>query len=638
MNKTMTPIENDVWKYLLAGHWNFTGKLEQITNREVMWINDGCFHSVDLGGLDRLIERDGLRGERLWEQFTYGECPDYRKAELEQAAHNGGLEHFHPDEKTWLNTARPTADAIKLVGYLCYRIKEQAGEEGPVCKTCHDQGAVGTHATNTDPCPDCTPDHQATFRATCERNCYKLTDGDELFAVKLMTDEEMVQANESANISTGGVQGWELVYSYEQFERFASAVHEAYCESYQEREGKPYWTGGDYTRLDERAKEIDRRTVLAVLSSQWLADHPEDPYAYWNPGDRKPAVMPKGCEHQEYDGDWRVKHTAEVMFWESCRYRWPIAENDNSVLFPPEEEPQCDHPNTQLFKDGVLTCLDCNKAVAKEEPQAERVKKFSKAPWTTEQVEILERRQENDTTHPYTCVCGHSLLPSKKGWYCEECPHTQNWCFASEFEEPKYAYWNPGDRKPAVMPVGCARQEQAELFPEEEPQAEREECTFDILREINNRRAIEWVGEVPDLDQLLFCATELGGEVGEAQNEVKKLFRELQGWKGGKPLGEATLSIALELADVIICADRLAACLDIDLWHVIKTKFNKTSDKHGLKTKFQLQRRVEQLESKREETDLCPFDQQEHNWTPVDRVVGDAKEKRCVKCQEYREI
>lgn len=49
------------------------------------------------------------------------------------------------------------------------------------------------------------------------------------------------------------------------------------------------------------------------------------------------------------------------------------------------------------------------------------------APWTEEEVENLERRQEA-WLHPYTCTCGYSLIPTTKGWECEECCHKQDWC------------------------------------------------------------------------------------------------------------------------------------------------------------------------------------------------------------------
>ena len=58
------------------------------------------------------------------------------------------------------------------------------------------------------------------------------------------------------------------------------------------------------------------------------------------------------------------------------------------------------------------------------------------APWTDEQVEALQKWQEDDTKHPYTCVCGESLAPYNSGWKCEYCGHTQNWCwnFSTEYD------------------------------------------------------------------------------------------------------------------------------------------------------------------------------------------------------------
>lgn len=45
----------------------------------------------------------------------------------------------------------------------------------------------------------------------------------------------------------------------------AEAVHKAYCENYKRRKGEDYWTGSDYSKLNEETKEIDRDTVRAVL-------------------------------------------------------------------------------------------------------------------------------------------------------------------------------------------------------------------------------------------------------------------------------------------------------------------------------------------------------------------------------------
>ena len=49
------------------------------------------------------------------------------------------------------------------------------------------------------------------------------------------------------------------------------------------------------------------------------------------------------------------------------------------------------------------------------------------APWSEEQIDALEKWQMDDTKHPYTCICGESLMPYKDGWICDECGHKQNW-------------------------------------------------------------------------------------------------------------------------------------------------------------------------------------------------------------------
>jgi NTP pyrophosphatase (non-canonical NTP hydrolase) len=84
----------------------------------------------------------------------------------------------------------------------------------------------------------------------------------------------------------------------------------------------------------------------------------------------------------------------------------------------------------------------------------------------------------------------------------------------------------------------------------------------------------------------LFQAVELGGEAGEALNEVKKLVREQRGWRGSRTTVE---KLADELGDVIICADMLAATYGIDLREAVARKFNATSDKVGLPHKLTLE-------------------------------------------------
>ncbi len=99
---------------------------------------------------------------------------------------------------------------------------------------------------------------------------------------------------------------------------------------------------------------------------------------------------------------------------------------------------------------------------------------------------------------------------------------------------------------------------------------------FDAFRRINAERQAMWC-DGKEVNPLFF-ATELGGEVGEALNEVKKLEREKLGWKGSRTTVE---NLADELADVVICAQNLAICYGIDLQESIIRKFNATSVKVG---------------------------------------------------------
>jgi NTP pyrophosphatase (non-canonical NTP hydrolase) len=77
----------------------------------------------------------------------------------------------------------------------------------------------------------------------------------------------------------------------------------------------------------------------------------------------------------------------------------------------------------------------------------------------------------------------------------------------------------------------------------------------------------------------IFHAVELGGEVGEVLNVVKKLHREEMGWRGSRASKE---QLAEEIGDVLICLDKLAAHYGIDLAEATARKFNATSEKVGL--------------------------------------------------------
>jgi NTP pyrophosphatase (non-canonical NTP hydrolase) len=105
--------------------------------------------------------------------------------------------------------------------------------------------------------------------------------------------------------------------------------------------------------------------------------------------------------------------------------------------------------------------------------------------------------------------------------------------------------------------------------------------SFEALQIACSARNFEWHGlHQPDL---LFRATELGGEVGEALNVVKKLARERMGAPGSRATVE---DLADELADAVICVVNLAVCERIDLGAALVRKFNATSEKMGLETKL----------------------------------------------------
>jgi NTP pyrophosphatase (non-canonical NTP hydrolase) len=99
------------------------------------------------------------------------------------------------------------------------------------------------------------------------------------------------------------------------------------------------------------------------------------------------------------------------------------------------------------------------------------------------------------------------------------------------------------------------------------------------LRRVNTERYHAWVlGDGQDAG-ILFDAAELGGEVGELLNVVKKLVRKEHGWRGSRA---DPADFANECADVLICLDKLARRRGVDLEAATITKFNATSEKVGL--------------------------------------------------------
>ena len=101
------------------------------------------------------------------------------------------------------------------------------------------------------------------------------------------------------------------------------------------------------------------------------------------------------------------------------------------------------------------------------------------------------------------------------------------------------------------------------------------------LSGMNILRQTEW----DDKSQisLSYRGNELAGEVGEACNIIKKLDRERMGIRGSRATKE---QLAEELADIIICVDLISTYVGINLPEAIKMKFDATSAKNNLKTRF----------------------------------------------------
>ena len=121
---------------------------------------------------------------------------------------------------------------------------------------------------------------------------------------------------------------------------------------------------------------------------------------------------------------------------------------------------------------------------------------------------------------------------------------------------------------------------------------------YPTLRRANKARQIEWDKEAQITPA--YRGNELAGEMGEAleraldlivlaaaagklANTIKKLERERLGIGGSRSTVE---QLAEELADIVICTDLVAMSYDIDLEQATRDKFNATSEKVGLKTRF----------------------------------------------------
>lgn len=105
------------------------------------------------------------------------------------------------------------------------------------------------------------------------------------------------------------------------------------------------------------------------------------------------------------------------------------------------------------------------------------------------------------------------------------------------------------------------------------------------LRIANETRQAEWPGG--EHVDLAFRGLELWGESGELGNKLKKLVRIQRGIKGTtEGLPDLMSDICDEIGDVLISLDLIAMELGIDLSLATRSKFNQTSEKHGLSTRL----------------------------------------------------
>lgn len=102
------------------------------------------------------------------------------------------------------------------------------------------------------------------------------------------------------------------------------------------------------------------------------------------------------------------------------------------------------------------------------------------------------------------------------------------------------------------------------------------------LRRLNIERQKEWDPE--NKATLSFKGLEFAGEAGELASKIKKLARKTEFDMAGSNYDMT--DIEEEVGDVLITLDLVCHKMGIDIEEVTRKKFNATSDKVGMKTKF----------------------------------------------------
>ena len=128
-----------------------------------------------------------------------------------------------------------------------------------------------------------------------------------------------------------------------EFEKLAEKVHKVYCKQYLKDNGKPYWTEGDYSKLDEKTKQYDRNIVTLMES-----------YA-----------QEKCREQREADGNPKGKDTFTKNY--PAKGSFIVYLNHADVLNTPlvttktDDRPKCDECGKPLLDSelNVGTCEEC---------------------------------------------------------------------------------------------------------------------------------------------------------------------------------------------------------------------------------------------------------------------------------------
>lgn len=108
------------------------------------------------------------------------------------------------------------------------------------------------------------------------------------------------------------------------------------------------------------------------------------------------------------------------------------------------------------------------------------------------------------------------------------------------------------------------------------------ESFLNELRRLNIERQKEW--DPDNKATLSFKGLEFAGEAGELASKIKKLARKTEFDFVGSDYDMT--DIEEEVGDVLITLDLVCQKMGIDIEKVTKKKFNATSEKVGLKTKF----------------------------------------------------